>query len=74
MVHPAPLTLDGFKHPSTSFNHRSRRGSLDSCCRLGVALPPLKTQGDEEFSYGELHALGHSVTKYPPRAADRRNG
>lgn len=77
MIHPAPLTLDCFKHPSTAFSNRSRHGSLDSCCRLGVgvALPPLKAQGDEEFSsYAELHALGHSMTKYPPRAADRRSG
>lgn len=77
MVHPASLTLDAFKHPPTTFNSRSRRGSLDSCCRLGVgvALPPLKAQGDEESSsYAELHALGHSMTKYPPRAADRRTG
>lgn len=72
MVHPVPLTLDGFRH-SHNFNS-GRRGSLDSCCRLGVALPPLRTQGDEGDSYAELHALGHSVTKYPPRAADRRNG
>ena len=74
MVHPAPLTLDGLKHPSINFN-RSRRGSLDSCCRLGLPLPPLKTtQVQEDDSYGDLHALGHSVTKYPPKAAEKRNG
>ena len=69
-----PQILDGFKHNPTTFSC-SRRGSLDSCSRLGVALPPLKpplVQIDDPF--GELHALGHSVTKYPPKVSDRRNG